>query len=37
MVGWHHCLNEQEFRWTRGVGMDKDLAWRAAVHGITKS
>ena len=36
MVGWHHRLNRHEFGWTLGVG-DGQEAWRAAVHGVTKS
>ena len=36
MAGWHHWLNEHGFRQTPGVGDDRD-AWRAAVHGVTKS
>ena len=35
MVGWHHRLNGHGFGWTPGVG-DRE-AWRAAVHGVTKS
>ena len=35
MVGWHHRLNGHGFGWTLGV-MDRE-AWRAAVHGVTKS
>ena len=36
MVGWHHWLNEHEFEQALGVVMDRE-AWRAAVHGVTKS
>ena len=36
MVGWHHQLNGHGFGWTPGVGVDRE-AWRAAVHGVTKS
>ena len=36
MVGWHHRLNGHEFEQTLGVG-DGQEAWRAAVHGATKS
>ena len=36
MVGWHHRLNGHGFGWTPGVG-DGQGAWRAAVHGVTKS
>ena len=35
MFGWHYRLNEHGFGWTPGVG-DRE-AWRAAVHGVTKS
>ena len=34
MVGWHHQFNGYELQWT--PVMDKE-AWRAAVHGVTKS
>ena len=36
MVGWHHQLNGHGFGWTPGAAMDRE-AWRAAVHGVTKS
>ena len=36
MVGWHHRLNGHEFKQTPGDGEDRE-AWRAVVHGITKS
>ena len=36
MVGRHHRVNGHEFEWTLGVG-DGQEAWRAAVHGDTKS
>ena len=36
MVGWHHGLNGRESEWTPGVG-DGQEAWRAAIHGLTKS
>ena len=36
MVGLHHQLNAHGFRWTPGVGDDRE-AWRAAVYGVTKS
>ena len=32
MAGWHHRLNGHEFEQAPGAG-----AWRAAVHGVTKS
>ena len=36
MVGWHHGLNAHEFEQALGV-CDGREAWRAAVHGVTKS
>ena len=36
MFGWHHWLNWHEFEQALGVSMDRE-AWRAAVHGATKS
>ena len=36
MVGWHHQLNGHESEQALGVVMDRE-AWRAAVHGVTKS
>ena len=36
MVGWHHQLNGHESEQAPGVG-DGQEAWRAAVHGVTKS
>ena len=36
MVGWHHQLNKHEFEHALGV-CDGQEAWRAAVHGVTKS
>ena len=36
MAGWHHRLDGHEFRWTLGVGVDRE-AWRAAIHGVAKS
>ena len=35
MVRWHHRINGHGFGWTPRVG-DRE-AWRAAVHGVTKS
>ena len=36
MVGWHHQLNELEFEHTPGDS-EREAAWHAAVHGVTKS
>ena len=36
MVGWHHSLNGHEFEHALEVGLDRE-AWRATVHGVTKS
>ena len=36
MAGWHHWLDGRESEWTPGVGDDRE-AWRAAIHGVTKS
>ena len=36
MVGWHHQLDGHEFKWTPGVGEDRE-SWRAVVHGAAKS
>ena len=36
MVGWHHGLDGCEFEQALGVGDGRE-AWRAAVHGLTKS
>ena len=36
MVGWHHWLDGYEFEQALGVGVDRE-AWRAVVHGVTKS
>ena len=39
MVGWHpvtQWLDGHEFEQALGVG-DRQEAWRAAVHGVTKS
>ena len=36
MVGWHHQLNGCEFEQAQELVMDRE-AWRAAVHGVTKS
>ena len=36
LVGWHHQLNGHEFEQLQEVVMDRE-AWRAAVHGVSKS
>ena len=36
MAGWHHRLDECDSEWTPGVGDGRE-AWRAAIHGVTKS
>ena len=36
MAGWHHQLDGHKFEQALGVG-DGQQAWRAAVHGVTKS
>ena len=36
MVGWHHRLNGREFEQTWEIVKDRE-AWRAAVHGVSKS
>ena len=35
MSGWHHRLDGREFE-LRELVMDRE-AWRAAIHGVTKS
>ena len=38
MVGWHHPLDGHEFEQAPGAGDWEDReAWRAVVHGVTKS
>ena len=38
MAGWHHQLNGREFEWTLVDGDgQRGEAWRAAIHGVTKS
>ena len=36
MVGWHHRLNDMSLSRLQELVMDRQ-AWRAAVHGVTKS
>ena len=36
IVGWHHQFNEHEFGQTWEIVKNK-RAWRAAVHGVSKS
>ena len=36
MVGWHHQLNGHEFAQALGDG-ERQGAWHAAVHGVSKS
>ena len=36
MVGWHHQFDGHESEQALGVG-DGQKAWRAAVHGVSKS
>ena len=36
MAGWHHRLNGHEFKQIQGDSEGRE-AWRAAVHGVTKS
>ena len=36
MVGWHHRLNGHELEQIEEIVKDSQ-AWRAAVHGVSKS
>ena len=36
MAGWHHRLNDMNLGRLQELVMDKE-AWRAAIHGVTKS
>ena len=36
MVGWHHQLKDMSLSKLREMVKDRE-AWRAAVHGVTKS
>ena len=36
MDGWHHRLNRHDLSKLQDLVMDRE-AWRAAVHGITRS
>ena len=35
MFGWHHQLSEHDLSKLRELVIDR-VAWRAAVHGVTK-
>ena len=36
LVGWHHRLNDMSLSKLQQLVMDRE-AWRAAIHGVTKS
>ena len=36
LVGWHHQLNDMSLSKLQQLVMDRE-AWRAAIHGVTKS
>ena len=36
MAGWHHKLDDVSLSEVREIVMDRE-AWRAAIHGVTKS
>ena len=36
MAGWHHRLNDMSLSKSHELVIDRE-AWRAAIHGVTKS
>ena len=36
MAGWHHQLNGRDLSELQELVMDRE-AWRAAIHGVSKS